>query len=249
MKRKHLILTIMALVLSLFLVACDEGGKSPKPSEIEDAKKPKESKNTEASKDEQMISDDSEEQELRKKLEKIEKKNKSGSNTNQETNLVCESLEVLELIKDKDFEELSNHIHPEKGVRFSPYFFVDPANHQVLTAEEVESLGENNAMFDWGTFDGTGDTINLDFNGYYERFIFDHDYTNAHLIGNNVAVGVGNIMDNVSIEYPDGEFIEYHFKGFDQQYEGMDWRSLRLVFEESNGTLYLVGIVHEEWTT
>ena len=236
----------MALVVSLFLVACDEGGKSPKPSEIEDAKKPKEPKET---KDEQMIADDSEEQELRKKLEKIEKKKKNINKSNPEPDLASTSLEVLELIKDKDFEELANHIHPDKGVRFSPYFFVDPANHQVLTSQEVEDLSQNTALINWGTFDGTGDTINLDFSGYYDRFIFDHDYTSAHLIGNNTPVGVGNIMDNVSIEYPDGEFVEYHFTGFDQQYEGMDWRSLRLVFEESNGTLYLVAIVHGEWTT
>ena len=246
MKRKHLILTIMTLVFSLFLVACGEGGKNPKPSEKEAAQKPEEPKET---KDEQMIEDDSEEQELRKKLEKIEKKKKNGAKSNQEPDLISTSLEVLELIKNKDYEELSSHIHPDKGVRFSPYFFVDLANHKVLTSQEVEDLSQNSALINWGTFDGTGDTISLDFNGYYNRFIFDHDYTNAQLIGNNIPVGVGNITDNVSTQYPNAEFVEYHFTGFDQQYEGMDWRSLRLIFEESNGTLYLVAIVHGEWTT
>jgi hypothetical protein len=28
----------------------------------------------------------------------------------------------------------------------------------------------------------------------------------------------------------------------------MDWRSLRLVFEEQGGSWYLVGIVHDQWT-
>lgn len=217
MKRKSLILIIMTLILSLFLVACEEGAKSPKSSEIE---------NTE-----------------------IEKKKKDGSKSVQAPDIVSTSLEVLELIKDKNYEELADHIHPEKGVRFSPYFFVDPANHQVLTPQQVEDLSQNSALINWGTFDGTGDTISLNFNDYYDRFIFDHDYTSAPLTGINIPVGVGNIMDNVSIEYPDGEFMEYHFTGFDPQYEGMDWRSLRLVFEESNGTLYLVAIVHGEWTT
>ena len=43
--------------------------------------------------------------------------------------------------------------------------------------------------------------------------------------------------------------MEYHFKGMDAQQGGMDWRSLRLVLEAHNGAWYLVGIVHDEWTT
>jgi UDP-N-acetyl-2-amino-2-deoxyglucuronate dehydrogenase len=30
--------------------------------------------------------------------------------------------------------------------------------------------------------------------------------------------------------------------------EGMDWRSLRLVFEKKNDIWYLVGIIHDQWT-
>jgi hypothetical protein len=36
--------------------------------------------------------------------------------------------------------------------------------------------------------------------------------------------------------------------GFDPEYEGMDWRSLRLVFEKKNDIWYLVGIIHDQWT-
>ena len=43
-----------------------------------------------------------------------------------------------------------------------------------------------------------------------------------------------------------------HFPGFDKKYGGMDWESLRLVFEDATlggGTeLMLVGIVHAQWT-
>jgi hypothetical protein len=42
--------------------------------------------------------------------------------------------------------------------------------------------------------------------------------------------------------------MEYHFSGFEAQYEGMDWESLRLVFIQEDSTWYLVGIVHDEWT-
>jgi hypothetical protein len=43
--------------------------------------------------------------------------------------------------------------------------------------------------------------------------------------------------------------VEYYFPGFDPQYEGMDWRSLRLIFLQDNDVWYLAGIVHDQWTT
>ena len=48
--------------------------------------------------------------------------------------------------------------------------------------------------------------------------------------------------------YPLAATIEYHFSGFDARFEGMDWRSVRLVLEQENGTWYLVGLIHDEWT-
>jgi hypothetical protein len=43
--------------------------------------------------------------------------------------------------------------------------------------------------------------------------------------------------------------VEYYFPGFDLQLQGMDWRSLRLVFTLYDNTWYLVGIIHDQWTT
>jgi hypothetical protein len=42
--------------------------------------------------------------------------------------------------------------------------------------------------------------------------------------------------------------VEYHFSGFVEDYGGMDWVSLRLVFIEEEGSWFLVGIVHDQWT-
>ncbi len=43
-------------------------------------------------------------------------------------------------------------------------------------------------------------------------------------------------------------FIEYHFSGFEEEYGGMDWVSLRLVFVQEGGQWYLVGLVNDRWT-
>ena len=55
-------------------------------------------------------------------------------------------------------------------------------------------------------------------------------------------------MNNVRAIYPKSIVVEYYYDGFDPQYEGMDWQSLRLVFESEADRWVLVGIIHDEWT-
>ena len=88
----------------------------------------------------------------------------------------------------------------------------------------------------------------LDFAGYYKEFVYNQDFLQASIIGNNYPLGEGNVTDNVSLAYPEGKFIEYHFPSFDPKFEGMDWESLRLIFEEMDNHWYLVGISHGQWT-
>jgi hypothetical protein len=88
----------------------------------------------------------------------------------------------------------------------------------------------------------------LNFNDYYKKFIYDKDFANPQIIGNNTAVSQGNSLSNIKEVYPEGYFVELHFKGFDQKYSGMDWESLKLVFQEENGEWYLVSIIHDQWT-
>lgn len=162
--------------------------------------------------------------------------------------LLATTINVLELLKTKDMDDLSDYIHPSKGVRFSPYGYIDTDNHLVFTAEEVDNLDKDAGIYTWGSYDGSGEPIELDFNDYYDRFIFDHDFSNPQIIGNNVRIGQGNTLNNIAEVYENGYFVELHFQGFDPQYEGIDWVSLRLVFEEVDGDWYLVGIVHDQWT-
>ena len=164
------------------------------------------------------------------------------------SNKIYRVIEVIMLIKDKDMNTLSEYVHPTKGVRFSPYFFTDTNNDQVYTAEQIVGLMESTDIMDWGAYDGSGEPIELTFKEYYDKFVYDKDFANPHVIGNNVPIGSGNTIDNTAKAYPTGYFIELHFSGFDPLFQGIDWESLRLVFEEYNDTLYLVGVVHGQWT-
>ncbi|NLL80874.1 MAG: hypothetical protein GX231_01055 [Tissierellia bacterium] len=171
--------------------------------------------------------------------------NISKSKTNK---LIGTALETVELLKNKDMRSLSSYVHPTKGLRFSPYGNINIASDQVFTQEEVAGLLNNNEIYTWGYYDGIGDTINLKFIDYYNRFVYDVDFANPHMIGNNYLIGKGNSLINIEDAYSNAEYVEFHFTGFESQYEGMDWKSLRLVFEEDNDKYYLIGIIHDEWT-
>ena len=162
--------------------------------------------------------------------------------------IITKSNNVLLAIKNKDMEKLSTYVHPDKGLIFTPYAYVDPKKDIVFTANSVKGLLQDNKKYSWGAYDGTGDPIELTFNDYYNKFIYDVDFTNAVIIGNNHRIGQGNSLNNIEQVFPSAVFIEYHFPGFEKQYEGMDWRSLRLVFEKKNDIWYLIAIIHDQWT-
>ena len=158
------------------------------------------------------------------------------------------ALKVIRLLRDKDFAGLAARVHPDKGLRFTAYPYIEVEKARLFSADAVAGLMSDETVYEWGVYDGIGDPIKLTFAEYYQRFVYDQDFANAQIIGNNYPIGQGNAIDNVSEAYPNGKYVEFYFPGLHPDYGAMDWRSLRLVFEQQNDTWYLVGIVHGEWT-
>jgi len=155
---------------------------------------------------------------------------------------------AIKAIKEKDMEKLAQLVHPVKGVLFSPYSHIDLEKDKVFMKDELANLLESSEVFNWGIYDGVGDPIELTFSQYYEKFIYDQDFANAEIISYNEIQQSGNTLVNISDVYPDGKFVDYYFSGFDPEYSGIDWASLRLVFEQYNGQWYLVCVAHGHWT-
>ena len=158
--------------------------------------------------------------------------------------VAARAAEAIMALKDGDMEELSSLIHPSKGVRFSPYATVQTGagGDLVFSANQVRGLTTDPTVYHWGAYDGSGKPIDLTFPQYYDEFVYGVEFARPDVVGFDEAVGQGNSIDNIASAYPNGAMVEYHFEGFDPQYAGMDWRSLRLVFEEQDGSWYLVGI-------
>jgi hypothetical protein len=161
--------------------------------------------------------------------------------------LITLGQQVVIMLQTYDYIQLADLIHPDKCLLFSPYPNIND-NSLVFCPGELGNLVSSEETYTWGRFDGTGNPIVMDFPTYHQEFIYDADYFRPELIGFNIEVSSGNAINNIIDIYPNGVMIEYYFSGFDSQYGGMDWRSLRLVFIQDNQTWFLVAIIHGEWT-
>lgn len=163
-----------------------------------------------------------------------------------EQQLKARAAEIMPLLKAGDLGALAPYVHPTKGLRFSPYVHSNPSD-RIYQAAQLSGAMNDQTVVGWGIFDGSGEPINLTFKAYWNRFVWDRDFTKSTKIAVDKRQGHGNTTDNTAATFPGAHWVEYHDPGTEKN-AGMDWASLRLVFEQQNGQWYLVGIVHDQWT-
>ena len=170
-----------------------------------------------------------------------------GANTSQ--SLEERARETIAALKARDGIRLAGVVHPVKGVRFTPYGYVRADRDIVLGRDEVARLFSDTTRRTWGITDGSGESLSFSADQYYRRFVYDADFASAPVVRyDEPPAKTGNTPNNVSQAYPGARWVEFHFPMIDPKYEGMDWRSLWLVFEREGDDWRLTGIVHGSWT-
>jgi hypothetical protein len=178
---------------------------------------------------------------------------KSGSaqiNSPKDSILLQLTQDILTAIKSKNYFAVANFIDPILGVRFSPYAYVDTVDNVIFSKEKLAQQSKlvKQDKIVWGVIDPTRESINMTLNDYMQKFVYDVDFIKPEKRSVNKFIGGGNSLNNLKLIYKNCDFTESYFSGFEEKYEGMDWRSLRLVFKERQGRFLLVGIVHDKWT-
>ena len=156
---------------------------------------------------------------------------------------------AIESLKQRNLRELSQLVHPVKGLRFSPDAFLNQKANVLFKATQLPGALQETRRRVWGTRDGSGNPIRLTFAEYYRRFVYDRDFASASEISyNGGRIGKSNTADNSVEDYPHAIIVEYLVSGTEPEQQGMDWASLRLIFEQHLSQWYLVYIVHDKWT-
>lgn len=164
--------------------------------------------------------------------------------------LIDSSYNALSYLKAGDFISLADMVHPEYGIYFSPYSNINLSSNQWFSSAEVSRLGKQSDSLVWGVYDGSGEPISLTVSEYFERFVYDSDYLSAPIVTVNRISRSGNALENIQEVFPDGQFVDFYIPPTldEEGYEELDWAVLRLVYEEHDGLMYLVAIVHSEHT-
>ncbi len=153
---------------------------------------------------------------------------------------------VLQNLKNKDYPALQKAVHPQKGLLFSPYGFIDTSSAIRLPGAAIGRFLSRDTVQKqlWGFQDGSGDSLLLTAPAYLRRYVYDRDFAGSDSVLLNKMPLRGNSLNNLKDVFPDAEVVEIFDPGTDE----MDWRVLRLVFQTFEGRPYLVAIVHDEWT-
>ena len=156
---------------------------------------------------------------------------------------------VVSAFKTRNGKRLAALVHPEKGVRFSPSAYIDVKSDIVFSRNQVQHFWLDRKTYLWGFEDGTGDPIKMTPSQYYRRYILNRDFLHPSSINVNNDRAAGNTNNNAASIYPNGIRVEYYIKNSSQNNElKNDWAALRLVFERSGSSWFLVGVIHDEWT-
>lgn len=153
--------------------------------------------------------------------------------------------QVILAIQAKNMASLSGIVHPTKGLRFSPYTYINTDTDRVFTATQVRGLAANGRRYLWGEEDGSGDPIRMNFDRYYRGYIYDRNFAAVRDVTYNEPSGGGTMISNLFATYTNAIVVDYYVPG---RSNDMDWKSLRLIFQKHGRVWYLVGIAHNEWT-
>jgi hypothetical protein len=154
---------------------------------------------------------------------------------------------IIHALEQKDMKEVVAHVDEDKGLLFSPYLYIQ-SESVVFTSEQVKQFFQDTNEYVWGHFDGRGNPIKKTPQEYYKRFIYVENFIEADEVVYNEIVKRGNLKSNINEVFDEVEFVEYFVSGSDE-FDGMDWRSLILVFDTSDRVKpELVAIIHNQWT-
>ncbi|HEY4302936.1 MAG TPA: hypothetical protein VGM82_00605 [Gemmatimonadaceae bacterium] len=157
--------------------------------------------------------------------------------------------QVVAALATHDMAGVASVVDSARGLRFSPYAFVDTTSDHVVDVRDVATLWGKADSLKWGVYDGSGEPIILPYSSYHTKFVYDVDFMRApRIVVDSAPIGRGNTTNNIAAVYRGASVVEYHLPT-DSTNDPMTWRSLWLVFTKTRTRWSLIGVVHGAWTS
>lgn len=160
--------------------------------------------------------------------------------------LINTAREVLSALSKEDYQGLEEMTSPD-GLTLNFYPRLDLSKVH-STKENISEIPSDTKVYLFGYTDGKGDPVNLTTFQFIKQWIYNHEYENAPQVAVNKTLGSGNSLNKITEDAASRDFVVFYFPGFDPQYEGMDWTSIYLVFDNMEGEYKLRAIAKDNWT-
>lgn len=160
--------------------------------------------------------------------------------------LLSKANDILEDLQAQNFENVAASASRSQGITFCPYSggCIDHGGVS-FDREQLRNFMDDPHEYLWGYADGSGFPINLTPAEYYDEFLMDAPYEVKESYGRTVQYPTRDFIRQL---YPKGIVVEFYYPGT-EQYDGMDWQSLNMVFERNRrGEWVLVAIINDRWT-
>jgi hypothetical protein len=147
---------------------------------------------------------------------------------------------VIAAIRDQNFSELANYIHPARGVRIT-LFNMASTEDVILTGIDFLS----NDIYTWGV-EGSGEDIRMSIEELFDAYLYQRDYANDSRFYNNSEQVLYNnyIWGNEYIFYDKCISVFYMYGGI-EELANLGWSGLKLIYQEhSDQSWYLSGIIY-----
>ncbi len=156
------------------------------------------------------------------------------------------AVDVLTALKNNDEKKLIT-LMSKDGIRFSPYNYVSDLDI-VMTQTNIKDITDSKKTQERWYKDWTGEPISMNFQDYRKRYIYDAKFMTDGVSYLNTKVQRWTVLNNIYDIYSGDTILEYYIPGTSKLYEGMDWKSLTIIFSKENKLRKIKGIVHWERT-
>jgi hypothetical protein len=160
--------------------------------------------------------------------------------------VIAAAKEVLKALADKNYAKLAS-LTSTNGLSLNEVPSLDLTKSDVAKAD-VEKIPADTKITLWGYTDGQGAEIYLTKQEFIERYIYNNDYLSAPNVAVNNTLGNGNSINTILQDAAGRDLAAFHFTGFNPEYEGMDWTTIYIIFDQENGEYKVRGIAKDNWT-
>lgn len=152
---------------------------------------------------------------------------------------------ILRALDQRDMDTLADYVHEEKGLLLSPYLSVSDSTVR-FSQPEIATLLDDEATYLWGYGEANTD-IRMTPAEYFVQHLQVERFFEADEVLVDTTSPESDPTNYLSSVFPDAKVVEFYTVGT-EQYSGLDWRSLHMVFEQEDGEWRLIALINNLFT-